>query len=90
METAELLGVCQTTVHKILAGNVDYSSVSDDSLIPRKNTQSEDLSKKYKKGTKGKRYGGALKKIRKLCQEDPEITEIFQRMDEIRATLSEI
>lgn len=89
METAELLGVCQTTVHKILAGNVDYQSVSDDAPA-LKTTQSEDLSKKYKKGTKGKRYGGALKKIRKLCYDDAEIVELFQKMDEIRSALSEL
>jgi DNA-directed RNA polymerase specialized sigma subunit len=40
MEVAYLLGLCQTTIHKLIAGNIDYSNG-------------------------GKRYGGAIKKIRK-------------------------
>ncbi len=58
MEAAYLLNLCQTTVHKILFGNLDYSHG-------------------------GKRYGGAIRKIRKLTSADEEICEIFRRMDEI-------
>jgi uncharacterized protein with von Willebrand factor type A (vWA) domain len=65
METADLLGVCQTTIHKIVSGNIDYSN---------------------KDGAK--RYGGALKKIRKFCETDPEVIQILARMEEIRGELS--
>lgn len=59
METADMLGVCQTTIHKIIAGNIDYQN-------------------------NGKRYGGALKKIRRLCQEDESIQAILERIIQIR------
>ncbi len=36
----------------------------------------------YRNG--GKRYGGALKKIRKLCDEDSRITSILKRISEIK------
>lgn len=65
MEVADLLGVCQTTVHKIVSGNIDYSNG-------------------------GRRYGGALKKIRRLCEGNEEIKEILSRMEEIKGLLSEI
>jgi predicted DNA-binding protein YlxM (UPF0122 family) len=65
MEVADLLGVCQTTVHKIISGNIDYSNG-------------------------GRRYGGALKKIRRLCETDQEIKDILGRMEEIKGLLSEI
>jgi hypothetical protein len=62
MEVAYLLGLCQTTIHKLIHGNLDYSNG-------------------------GKRYGGAVKKIRKLCQKDPEIQQIMTRMDCLRRDL---
>lgn len=62
MEVAYLLGLCQTTIHKLIHGNLDYSNG-------------------------GKRYGGAVKKIRKLCQKDPEIQNIMTRMDYLRRDL---
>lgn len=62
MEVAYLLGLCQTTIHKLIHGNLDYSNG-------------------------GKRYGGAVKKIRKLCQKDPEIQQIMIRMDCLRRDL---
>lgn len=64
MEVADLLGVCQTTIHKILMGNIDYFNNK-------------------------RRYGGAVKKIKKFCDEDTEIQVILTRMDEIRGLLSE-
>lgn len=64
MEVADSLGLCQTTIHKILKGNIDYANG-------------------------GKRYGGALKKLRKLCDSDPEIQNILNKIQEIRAELSE-
>ena len=36
----------------------------------------------YKNG--GKRYGGALKKIKKICDEDPEIVHILTRIHDIK------
>lgn len=65
MEVADLLGVCQTTIHKIISGNIDYSNG-------------------------GRRYGGALKKIRRLCETDEKILEVLSRMEEIKGLLSEI
>lgn len=65
MEVADMLGVCQTTIHKIISGNLDYQNG-------------------------GRRYGGALKKIRKVAENDVEISTILSRMDEIRSALSEI
>ena len=62
MEVADSLGLCQTTIHKILKGNIDYANGA-------------------------KRYGGALKKLRKLCDNDPEIQNILKKIQEIKAEL---
>lgn len=64
MEVADSLGLCQTTIHKILKGNIDYSNG-------------------------GKRYGGALKKLKKLCSSDPGIQNIMNRMSQLRQDLIE-
>jgi hypothetical protein len=64
MEMADKLGLCQTTIHKILKGNIDYSNG-------------------------GKRYGGAEKKLKKLCKNDPEIQSIINRMKQIMLELAE-
>lgn len=63
MEVADSLGLCQTTIHKILKGNIDYANG-------------------------GKRYGGALKKLRKLCAADEEIQNILKKIQEIKAEVS--
>lgn len=54
-EISEELGKHQTTVHKILKGNIDYCNNK-------------------------KRYGGALKKIRKLCAKSKRIQSILQEI----------
>lgn len=64
MEVADSLGLCQTTIHKILKGNIDYSNG-------------------------GKRYGGALKKLRKLCSSDPDIQEIVIRITQLKMDLAD-
>ena len=64
MEVADMLGVCQTTVHKIISGNIDYSNG-------------------------GRRYGGALKKIKKICETDQEVVQILTRLEEIKGALSD-
>jgi len=51
------LGKHQTTIHKILQGNIDYNNQK-------------------------KRYGGALKKIRKLCAHNERIKHILNQMRE--------
>jgi predicted DNA-binding protein YlxM (UPF0122 family) len=56
-EISEELGKHQTTIHKILQGNIDYNNQK-------------------------KRYGGALKKIRKLCASSEKIQNILQQMRE--------
>jgi len=55
-EIAKQLGINQTSVHKVIRGNIDYKNGK-------------------------KRYGGALKKIHKLCLVDKEIQRI---LDEIK------
>jgi len=62
MEVADSLGLCQTTIHKILKGNIDYANG-------------------------GKRYGGALKKLRKLCAIDEDIQNILKNIQEIKAEI---
>jgi len=56
-EISNELGKHQTTIHKILQGNIDYNNQK-------------------------KRYGGALKKIRKLCANNERIQEILRKMRE--------
>ena len=51
------LGKHQTTIHKILQGNIDYNN-------------------------KKKRYGGAIKKIKKLCNNNVKIQKILSKMKE--------
>lgn len=72
-EIAKRLGINQTSVHKVLRGNIDY---------------------KYKKeGKDGKesgccrRYGGAFKKITKVCDADAEIRNILREIREIQECL---
>lgn len=60
MEVADSLGLCQTTIHKILKGNIDYANG-------------------------GKRYGGALKKLKKLCANDVDIQNILNMIHDIRS-----
>ena len=56
-EISNELGKHQTTIHKILQGNIDYNNQK-------------------------KRYGGALKKIRKLCVNSEKIQDILLKMKE--------
>jgi len=56
-EIAQELGKHQTSIHKCIKGNLDYSNG-------------------------GKRYGGALKKIRKLCSKNEKIQSILKKMRE--------
>ena len=56
-EISAELGKHQTTIHKILQGNIDYNNQK-------------------------KRYGGALKKIRKLCANNDKIKHILSQMKE--------
>lgn len=65
MEVADSLGLCQTTIHKILKGNIDYANG-------------------------GKRYGGALKKLKKLCSNDQEIQKILNKISELRAEMAQV
>lgn len=60
IQIAEQLGIHQTTVHKLLMGNIDYANGK-------------------------KRYGGAIKKLKKICYRDERILEILEEMDNIRA-----
>jgi DNA-binding CsgD family transcriptional regulator len=60
IQIAEKLGIHQTTVHKLLMGNIDYVNGK-------------------------KRYGGAMKKLKKLCTKDKKILEMLKKMEELRA-----
>jgi len=59
------LGKHQTTIHKILQGNIDYNNQK-------------------------KRYGGALKKIRKLCANNNKVQEILTKMREQHREVTDI
>jgi len=60
IQIAEQLGIHQTTVHKLLMGNIDYANGK-------------------------KRYGGAIKKLKKICYKDEKVLKILEEMDDIRA-----
>lgn len=60
IQIAEKLGIHQTTVHKLLMGNIDYANGK-------------------------KRYGGAIKKLKKVCSKDEKILEILEEMERLRA-----
>lgn len=57
-EIAGLVGRDQTSIHKCLSGNVDYTN-------------------------NRKRYGGALKKIKKICSKNKKIQEILNKIREL-------
>jgi predicted XRE-type DNA-binding protein len=59
-QIAEKLGIHQTTVHKLLMGNIDYANGK-------------------------KRYGGAVKKLKKVCGKDEKVQKILRRMSELRS-----
>lgn len=60
IQIAEQLSIHQTTVHKLLMGNIDYANGK-------------------------KRYGGAIKKLTKICFKDEKILSILAEMEELRA-----
>lgn len=57
-EIAKVLGINQTSVHKVIKGNIDYKNGK-------------------------KRYGGALKKITKLCMADEDIQELLLELQDL-------
>lgn len=59
IQIAEQLGVHQTTIHKLLSGNLDYSNGR-------------------------KRYGGAIKKLKKICAKNDCVLDILAQMDELK------
>jgi len=70
MEIAKMLNVNQSSITKSINGNVDYKIKSKDG---------KDLSKKAKS------YGGSLKKLRRLLEQDPKIQEILARIAQVRS-----
>jgi DNA-binding CsgD family transcriptional regulator len=58
-QIADELGIHQTTVHKLLMGNIDYANGK-------------------------KRYGGAIKKLKKICAKDERVLDILCQMEELR------
>lgn len=73
-EIAKILGINQTSVHKIIRGNLDYRGKH--AQIESGETTAETYVPK--------RYGGALKKLTKLCQADEEIQEILLAIQEVQ------
>jgi len=63
-EIAKKLGINQTSVHKVIKGNIDYKSGK-------------------------RRYGGALKKIKKLCRADKLIQDILLNIQELSEYLED-
>jgi DNA-binding CsgD family transcriptional regulator len=59
IQIADQLGIHQTTVHKLLMGNIDYANGK-------------------------KRYGGAIKKIKKICARDAKVLEILDKIEAIK------
>jgi len=57
-EIANKLGINQTSVHKVIRGNIDYKNGK-------------------------KRYGGAFKKLKKLCQNDEIIQGILEEIKDL-------
>jgi len=57
-EIANKLGINQTSVHKVIRGNIDYKNGK-------------------------KRYGGAFKKLKKLCQNDEKIQGILEEIKDL-------
>lgn len=53
------LDICQTTVHKVIEGNIDYNNDK-------------------------KRYGGVIKKLKKLCTSNEEIQDILMKIEDIK------
>ncbi|MFA5048448.1 MAG: LuxR C-terminal-related transcriptional regulator [Patescibacteria group bacterium] len=60
IQIAEQLGIHQTTVHKLLMGNIDYTNGR-------------------------KRYGGAIKKLKKICARDTKIINILQQIEDFKS-----
>jgi DNA-binding CsgD family transcriptional regulator len=59
IQIAEQLGIHQTTVHKLLMGNIDYANGK-------------------------KRYGGAIKKLKKVCSKDSKVIFLLEEMEKLR------
>jgi DNA-binding CsgD family transcriptional regulator len=59
IQIADQLGIHQTTVHKLLMGNIDYANGK-------------------------KRYGGAIKKIKKICARDTKILDILRKIEDLK------
>lgn len=59
IQIADELGICQTTVHKTLRGNIDYRNGAA-------------------------RYGGAIKKLQKLCAKDSKVLKLLDQIEEVR------
>lgn len=68
VEIAKILGVNQSSITKSLNGNVDYSEKDEGD----------------KSGGKKRSYGGTLKKIKKIVENDPEIKEILRKIADLR------
>jgi hypothetical protein len=59
IQIADQLKIHQTTVHKLLMGNIDYANGK-------------------------KRYGGAIKKLKKICAKDETVLGILNSIEELK------
>ena len=73
-EIATKLGVVQTSIHKMLTGNYDY-------------TRNDDKSKADTPSgvRKAKKYGGIIKKLRRAVDDSPKIQEILAKIADLSA-----
>lgn len=72
MEIAKMLNVNQSSITKSINGNVDY-----------KQTNGKDKDNLLNK--KAKSYGGSLKKLRRLLEQDPAVQDILSRIAQVRS-----
>lgn len=81
-ETARILGLCQSSVHKILLGNDDNFRTK----LLKKRLMLNNEDDKVKK-LKPVKYGGAIKKIKKICETDQEIQSILNKIANLKSDI---
>lgn len=70
MEIAKMLNVNQSSITKSINGNVDYKQTNGKDSMSNK---------------KAKSYGGSLKKLRRLLEQDPRVQEILAKIAQVRS-----
>lgn len=81
-QIAEELGIHQTTVHKILSGNLDYRYCNNINKLGNNGKKKGGSNNR----SEPKRYGGVERKLKKLCFKDEKIIEILDKMEYLRTS----